>query len=134
MCRWNRATRSRCVKLLQSAGFFRDCIFDKPKIFSELKMDFIFWFYARRAAAISFFLTHSVFESGEALIAVSISTYSGGDNRVEINFPPFSFFGSAALPPFGFSLISFLPFLLPPYPSPLPPPPHTSPPSNIPSP
>jgi hypothetical protein len=68
-------------------------------------MDFHFWIYARRAAAINFFLTHSVFESGEALIAASISAYSNGDNRVEINLPRFSFLGSIGLPTFGVSLI-----------------------------
>jgi hypothetical protein len=38
-------------------------------------------------------------------MACSISSYSGGDNRVETNLPRFSFFGSAGLPTFGVSLI-----------------------------
>ena len=38
-------------------------------------------------------------------MACSISAYSGGDNRVEMNLPRFSFLGSAGLPTFGNSLM-----------------------------
>jgi hypothetical protein len=61
--------------------------------------------HARRAAAISFFRTHSVLASPDSRIAFSISAYSGGDNRVEMNLPRFSFSGSTGLPTFGVSLI-----------------------------
>jgi hypothetical protein len=45
--------------------------------------------------------------SPDDFIAASISAYSGGESRVEMNFPRFSFFGSIGLPTFGVSLISF---------------------------
>ena len=68
---------------------------------------FLMWFQARRAAAMSFFLTHSVLDSPEDLMADSISAYSGGESLVEMNLPRFSLFGSAGLPTFGVSLIYF---------------------------
>jgi hypothetical protein len=44
-------------------------------------------------------------------MAASISAYSGGDNRVEMNFPRFSFLGSIGLPTLFGSLIYFFGFL-----------------------
>jgi hypothetical protein len=72
---------------------------------------FIFHFYALLAAAISFILTHSVFAMPDDLMAASISAYSGGDSRVEMNLPRFSFLGSIGLPTFGVSLIWIFSFL-----------------------
>jgi hypothetical protein len=68
---------------------------------------FITIFYARRAAAISFFLTHSVLAIPEDLTAAMISSYSGGETRVEMNLPRFSFLGSIGRPTFGVSVIPF---------------------------
>jgi hypothetical protein len=50
-------------------------------------------FYARRAAAINLVLTHSVFAIPDDLTATMISSYSGGETRVEMNPPRLSFFG-----------------------------------------
>jgi hypothetical protein len=44
-------------------------------------------------------------DSPEDFMACSISAYSGGDNRVEMNFPRFSFFGSIGLPTLDVSFI-----------------------------
>jgi hypothetical protein len=55
----------------------------------------------------SFIRTHSVLVSPDDFIAASISAYSGGDNRVEMNLPRFSFLGSIGLPTFGVSLINW---------------------------
>jgi hypothetical protein len=61
--------------------------------------------YARRAAANNFFLAHVVFASPDSRAARLISSYSGGDNRVVMNFARFSFLGSIGLPTLGVSLI-----------------------------
>jgi hypothetical protein len=66
------------------------------------------WFYARRAAAINLVLTHSVLAIPEDLTAAMISSYSGGETRVEMNLPRFSFLGSIGRPTFGVSVIPFL--------------------------
>jgi hypothetical protein len=72
---------------------------------------FVHWNYqARRAAAISFFLTHSVLESQDAAIAFSISAYSIGESRVEINLPRFFLYGSAGLPTGLGSLMAYTPW------------------------
>jgi len=65
-------------------------------------------FYARRAAAINLVLTHSVFAIPDDLTAAMISSYSGGETRVEMNLPRFSFLGSIGRPTFGVSVIPFL--------------------------
>jgi hypothetical protein len=62
-------------------------------------------FYARRAAFINFSRTHSVLVSPDDFMAASISAYSGGDNRVEMNLPRFAFLGSIGLPTLGVSLM-----------------------------
>jgi hypothetical protein len=67
--------------------------------------------YARRAAAISFVLTHFVLLIPESFAACVISAYSSGDSRVEMNLPRFSFLGSAGLPTFSVSLIVSCPSL-----------------------
>jgi len=41
----------------------------------------------------------------DSFIACSMSAYSNGDKRVEMNLPRLSFFGSAGLPTFGVSLM-----------------------------
>jgi hypothetical protein len=54
-------------------------------------------------------LTDSVLASPEDFTAAIISSYSGGDSRVEMNFPRFSLLGSIGLPTGFVSLIwSFL--------------------------
>jgi hypothetical protein len=47
--------------------------------------------------------------SPDSRTARVISAYSGGDNRVEMNFPRFSFLGSIGLPTlFGSLILTFL--------------------------
>ena len=81
--------------------------FTNPTFFKVDEMAVFIGFYARRAAAINLVLTHSVLAIPEDLTAAMISSYSGGETRVEMNLPRFSFLGSVGRPTLGVSAISF---------------------------
>ena len=82
--------------------------FTNPTFKPSLDWLVFIWFYARRAAAINLVLTHSIFAIPDDLTAATISSYSGGETRVEMNLPRFSFLGSIGRPTFGVSVTPFL--------------------------
>src|ERR1039457_2532491 len=81
--------------------------FTNPTFNSFMEWLVFIGFYARRAAAINLVLTQFVLFMPDSFAARMISSYSGGEIRVEMNFPRFSFLGSAGLPTLLISLIKY---------------------------
>jgi len=76
----------------------RDYVFDIPNFGLNFERLFSSFVQARRAAEITFVLTHLALPMPDSFTACMISACSTGETRIEMNFPRFSFLGSIGLP------------------------------------